>query len=442
MKKNQIFVFSFVAVFFFAINDFFAQVYNLDELQNLRDFLIQESNFPDGPYKENYPKHYHCISGNAANNIFAIAALELLEGSGWQSDHSWVSPLKGITFTEGRISKIEWRTGVVNSVDGLRGVLDLNNCSQLTSFTCTGGSNKLTELYLNGTSLPANGSIDVKNNALTKFEITNVNTVDDQNVPALFLPDPFTSGIITSGIQCQGNKLTFVNMPKMRIIVPYPLPDYPNDAANLYSCSGQDIYVNQDGDPASANVDLNPLYGVAIAPYTTVYDDIWYTSSSFATPATPQPAKIDNGVYLFPSEAVGITYYCKITNPLFSLKVEGGNPLYDYAEDVYGEYGFIGYKAAQCNLTLCYQTTITEELTVVSLTESSAAIYFSSDILHIKDGAVSVQSVSVFDISGKQLFTGTFNENYVQVNASTWQNGVYIVKVTSGAGMYIQKILK
>jgi len=240
-------------------------------------------------------------------------------------------------------------------------------------------------------------------------------------------------------------------MPKMRIMAPQP-GDFPNDASNFYYCSSQAVFVKSGGDPYDA-VNIANLYGVSLGPFTTSY--AWYSNSGMTTPITPPSGS--NGSYTFPSSMLGNTIYCKVKNPLFSLKTSDRsfvpfpgykysteypyNSLYDYGEEFYAP-NYIASYAGECDLVLCYQTTLGLPTSITNPTAPSLIAYFSGEMLNITNNEISLQSVSIFDLSGKQLFASNFNDTGITVDGAGWQKGVYIIKATSDAGVFTQKIIK
>ena len=466
---------------FFTAGNLCAQTPIPAELEALKNFLIQESAIIAGPSKNAQPKNFFCVANiylsgteTAENNYYFKLLLDENPTTGWRGNTEWYDQLKGMAVSSGnRITGIYW-SNIANptiphantDVSGCGGKLDLSACDQLTRFTCD--NSKLTEVVLNGTKLASTIAVNVNNNSLTKFEITNVNTIDDKGVKTLKL-----SNSSTLGVECRGNKLTFANMPKMRIIIPQ---NYLDDAANYYLCSLQADSVNNGNNFINIPINLAPAYDVSTGPYSTSYE--WYggynsATKVFSNKLSPQPSG-SNGVYTFSSSnfSVGQTVYCKITNPLFSLKILGGmtandmayqgsstelfpysphygvfNAFYNYGEECYFTWfnnfddNFKFTYAGQCDLVLCYQTTLGLYTGISSPSAFTASAYFSGDVLRVTS-EVPIQAVSVFDLSGKELFAGSFNAPDITIGDLSPQKGIYLVKVTSDAGVTTQKLLK
>lgn len=422
MRKNLQLILSAVVVCFFTASNLFAQ-YNEAELQGLRDFLIQESGLPDGPYKNAQPYNYFCVSGTTVDwNNGGLAednaAFQSLNGDDWKTELDWITTLKGVAFESNRITGINWSNLSANPVGGCGGTLDLSASDKLVSFICNASS--LTELILNGTSI--NGDIDVKGNALTKFDIINV-TEEDNGMPVIWL-----SGM--NKFDCTGNKLTFASMPQIQVL--------STSFLNLYWSANQadstnSVLAGGTGNELKTAIDLRSDYYLDYTDASQgLYGPTDYTWKK-SNGDVIVPASSDNGIFVFEDKSLeNEEVYCEITNNLFGYYDESSDPR-DHP-----------YDNPNCYLILKYNTTLLPKTpTGISNPEDvSISVYISVNTLYVSNNEVPVKSVTVFDLSGKQLYAGVFNTSEVTVDASTWEKGVYIVKVTSDAGVFTQKVMR
>jgi hypothetical protein len=408
MRVKKIFLLSLVVV---CVSGNLSAQYNMDELQGLRNFLIQESALIEGPYKDAQPKNYFCISGNmlakggvAEDNYY----YKMLIGDEWETDFSWIATLRGVTFASDRITKIEWSNiNPAAPVGGCGGVLDLTACDKLTTFVCIGSS--LMELYLNGTNI--NDRVNVRNNALTRFEIINApEEGNGSEIPTLWL-EP--SGLF----DCTGNKLKFANMPQVQVFSSLAF-------LNLYYSANQADSTNITGNELKSEIDLKTDYYVDFSGQNPLYAPtkyVWkYTADG--SPVSPGDYEENQGVFKFADiKFENVQLYCEMTNNFF---------------------GYPGVDVAGCILTLKYYTTILPktETFVSNPTQIRASVYFSTNTLYV-NSHVAIKSALVFDLHGKQLFAGTFNNNEISIDGSNWQKGLYFVHVISDAGVIVEKVM-
>jgi hypothetical protein len=50
--------------------------------------------------------------------------------------------------------------------------------------------------------------------------------------------------------------------------------------------------------------------------------------------------------------------------------------------------------------------------------------------------------VEVYDVLGKRIFTQSLTNLHSTINASSWNAGVYLVKITSGTGTQMKRFVK
>ncbi len=430
MRKNLLLSLVILCISVLGTLKVSSQTYVKAELKNLRDFLIQESNSKDemSVYYMNYEL---LCTGLSEEQIAALNSND----EGWWADTSWMSKFKlgslktttieGVTYVQEIYWKRETDTG------GIKGSLDLRACKELMTLDIPQQSQtvlysvqiwgaKLQKVILNAQS----------GGKLSYFKVEGVTTKDNKNVPTLFFPKNSSTVF-----NCRVNNLKFANMPQMRVIISEASAGYPNDAANYYACSSQADSINSAGNKVGIPIDLTSAYAATVGPYKTAYE--WYSDRAFTSKLNPQPSGSD-GVYTFNSLVSG-NVYCKITNPLFSLKTEALYP--EYAEDLYSpwpDFTDNGY----ADLVLCYQTTLYKTTGISNPdNNNSFEAYLSKNTLYINNDS-EISSVSVFDLSGKQVYQGAYTTNNISIDASMWQKGLYIVKVNAANGIYTQKVVK
>lgn len=412
MKKNLHSVLFFIIVCFMTGNLYAQSIGNYDqnELRNLRDFLIQDTGYPVGPYKNAQPKNYYCVTDKRLNQDGSESweddpEFMLLSGNDWASDPSWITKLRGVDWTAGyRIRSVKWTTlSGTPSVGGLSGILDLKACNQIQSFICS-GANSLSELYLNGASLT--GQVNVHGLGLKKFDIIDISTVDPNgfNIPSLRL----------SAFDIGGNNLIYTTVPSI----------WAFDSAGIlqYTFDSQNTFVNEGGIAWNADIDLSDYY-FRYSPdpngdfQPTVFT--WYDQTAGGT-SPISVTDLGSGRFRLPDNLrVGHTIYCEMTNNFFNDGIKN-------------------------LLTLRYETTvmsgvITDISTVVA--GDRLSVYFSNGLLYVESEEIPIHSITVTDLSGKRLYTGTFNGSGDAITDFSPEKGVYVVKVTSAAGVFVGKVM-
>jgi spore coat protein CotH len=88
-------------------------------------------------------------------------------------------------------------------------------------------------------------------------------------------------------------------------------------------------------------------------------------------------------------------------------------------------------------------TDVVEDTSGVSKVNKQIKVYPNpvGTVLNVKTDTMA-DAVTVYDLSGKVLFSGTFNDVQFSINFESFEAGFYIVKVTSGAETSTHKVLK
>ncbi|MCL1942708.1 MAG: T9SS type A sorting domain-containing protein [Candidatus Azobacteroides sp.] len=394
----------------------FAQNYNNDELKNLRDFLIIWSGHEKPAGTDIYPYNYQILAPSL--NSEEIDALNSADD--WKTLTTWMGKIGGVTFTAGnRIQTITWNND--NAYNGLGGVLNLADCSELVSIDFPQNINYITSITLNGSKL-TNANLRGSTtdfSTLTSLTITSVTTTDENGFPSLL-----TGYGKNLGIDCEFNRLTFANMPPIRVIT-----DGYDFNPNLFLCANQ---APSEGNEDPLNkVDLHTNYWVDTKDYFGGTEYKWYYVDGGGTISSDLYSQDGYGIFTFDSSLEDKSVYCEMTNNLFSVKSDP--PCYETNTD-----------GSDINLILRYYTTLVKspDTGISSPGTGSAVIYLTDNTLYVKSEASPVQAVAVFDLSGKQVFGAGYHDHEVTVDASGWQRGVYIVKVNTIDGSASQKIIK
>ncbi len=93
----------------------------------------------------------------------------------------------------------------------------------------------------------------------------------------------------------------------------------------------------------------------------------------------------------------------------------------------------------------CYYDDPNEFLSVETITNSSnIAIYPNptGDFFIISDPKQTVSRVEIFDVFGKMIYEKNVNQNLLQINMSSYSQGIYLIRIVSNKSEYKHKIIK
>ncbi|MCD7972945.1 MAG: T9SS type A sorting domain-containing protein [Candidatus Azobacteroides sp.] len=394
------------------------QPYNEQELSQLKEFLLQPCNLELPSNQDN----------GFTRNFHTMAKSKFVSEEDLDDVTKLVSLLEGVTFTNGRITEINWGGG--GGIGGFAGKLDLSACSELKKFEFRmSDNNRIPSIILNATNLyhvdvmsPTGATSILEELILTDIEKGNYLSYSSENVPYL---------------NCYGNKLTFNRMPK--IIVEHEIT-----AGNYYFAANQQDSVNTKGNYTGEIIDLHTDYFfddvTGIMWTNDVYDFgptkyVWKDEEENELIENTDYTTDGNGYFTFTNSSLnGKTVVCEMSHNLFQV-----NKLYEQEPGMYGSSG--NSNGEYNNLILKYQTTLYKDPTVgINKKEVGVAIYFTEGMLIVEKDIEAF--VSIYHISGTQIFSTTEGKDKTIINTENWQPGIYLVKVSTREGNITKKIRK
>ncbi|MCD7972949.1 MAG: T9SS type A sorting domain-containing protein [Candidatus Azobacteroides sp.] len=398
-----------------------AQNYNEEELAQLKEFLLQPCHLELQSNKDNgFTYNFHAMH---KSNAFAPKDLE--------NQNILLSILDGVKFNDtGRISEIAWGGG--SGIGGFSGKLDLSACSELKKFEFRmSDNNRISSITLNATNLHHAEVVSpgTATSVLEEFILTGIEKGE-------YLP--YQKGVTVPYLNCMGNKLTFNKMPKVIV-------ENKETFVNQYFCSGQQDSINPAGNHIGEIIDLHTDY------YFDDVEGLMWNNSSHHFGSTEYIWKNENeeelkentdyttdgkGHFEFINPSlIKKTVTCEITHNLFKVNTA--------FEQEPGSYGNDENRYNHNYLTLKYRTTLRKDPTVGIHEETGKemAAWFSDRQLIIEKTGNALSLVSVYDLSGKQIYNATERSSNLKINAENWQQGVYIIKLTTGKETEIRKAI-